>query len=136
MKKEEVPQDITKLEKGDMNWVNYVTDENGNYTREISNGWEPENIALEQVWEEVNESVEKTRLKVMNGELSPIAYYLEKNLMDIPLLASYVDKWQWQVKRHLKPEVFNALSQELLEKYAFIFKISVDELKNNPIFKK
>ena len=136
MKKEEVPQDITKLEKGPMNWVNYVTDENGDYTREISNGWEPENIALEQVWDEVNSTVENTRLKVVNGELSPIAYYLEKNLMDIPLLASYVDKWQWQVKRHLNPEVFQSLSQELLEKYAFVFKISVDELKHNPIFKK
>jgi hypothetical protein len=78
MKKNEVPQDITKLDKGPMNWVNYVTDENGNYTKEISNGWEPENIALEQVWEDVNNNVEATRLKVVDGELSPIAYYLEK----------------------------------------------------------
>ncbi len=136
MKKEEVPQDITKLEKGPMNWVNYVTDENGEYTRAISNGWEPENIALEQVWDEVNANVEATRQKVIRGELSPIAYYLEKNLMDIPLLASYVDKWQWQVKRHLKPEVFQSLSEQLVEKYAYVFKISVDELKNNPLLKK
>jgi hypothetical protein len=119
-----------------MNWVNYVTDENGNYTKEISNGWEPENIALEQVWEDVNNNVEATRQKVVNGELSPIAYYLEKNLMDIPLLASYVDKWQWQVKRHMKPEIFKTLSKEMLEKYAFVFKISVEDLINNSSLRK
>jgi hypothetical protein len=136
MKKNEVPQDITKLDKGPMNWVNYVTDENGNYTKEISNGWEPENIALEQVWEDVNNNVEATRQKVVNGELSPIAYYIEKNLMDIPLLASYVDKWQWQVKRHMKPEIFKTLSKEMLEKYAFVFKISVEDLINNSSLRK
>lgn len=136
MKKNEVPQDITKLDKGPMNWVNYVTDENGEYTKEISNGWEPENIALEQVWEDVHQVVEATRQKVLNGELSPIAYYKEKNMMDLPLLASYVDKWQWQVKRHMQPSVFKSLSTELLQKYAYVFKISVDELINNPYLKK
>lgn len=136
MKKSEVPQDQTKLDKGSMNWVNYVTDENGNYTKEISNGWEPENVALEQAWEEVHEKVEAIRQRVINGELSPLAYFTEKNLMDISLLAKYAGKWEWQVKRHMKPNVFAGLSTSMLEKYAFIFKIRVEDLTHNPIFNK
>ena len=132
MKKEDVPQDITHLNIGRMNWVNYVTDENGEYTQEISNGWEPEIIALEQVWEDVNSTVESTQQKVVQGELSPLAYYLEKNLMDIALLSSYVNKWQWQVRRHMSPQVFKRLSKDMLQKYAYVFKISVDELTSNP----
>lgn len=51
MKKNEVPQDGDNLVKGESNWVNYAVDQNGEYVQEISVGWEPENIALEQAWE-------------------------------------------------------------------------------------
>ena len=95
-----------------------------------SAGWEPENIALDQAWEEVNERVPAARARVAAGEISPVAYYMEKNLMDLPLLASYVGKFQWQVKRHMKPGVFKRLSPQMLERYAAAFKVSLADLKN------
>ncbi|HLO71486.1 MAG TPA: hypothetical protein VK167_11485, partial [Flavipsychrobacter sp.] len=95
-----------------------------------SAGWEAENIATKQAWDAVDEELAETAEKVKKGELSPIAYYMQKNLMEVSLLASYVGKWQWQVKRHFKPAVFNKLSADMLAKYAAVFNISVDELKS------
>jgi hypothetical protein len=132
MKKNEVPQDGDNLVKGESNWLNYAVDQNGEYVQEISVGWEPENIALEQAWEVVNEKVEEARTKVLSGQLSPIAFYMEVNIMDIPLLANYMDKYQWQVRRHLQPDIFKQLSKETLDKYAYVFKISRTELMNVP----
>jgi len=132
MKKNEVPQDGDNLVKGESNWVNYAVDQNGEYVQEISVGWEPENIALEQAWEVVNEKVKEAQAKALNGQLSPIAYYMELNIMDLPLLANYMNKYQWQVRRHLQPDIFKELSEKILNKYAFVFKITREQLMNIP----
>lgn len=107
----------------------YAVDNSGNYVQVQSAGWEPENIALGQAWEEVNERVKQARARVEAGEISPVVYYMEKNLMDLPLLASYVGKFQWQVKRHMKPDVFKTLSPKMLQRYAEAFKISIEDLQ-------
>jgi hypothetical protein len=129
MKKEEVPQDDDNLHQGTFKQIMYAVDNTGNYVPVQSAGWEPENIALGQAWEEVNEKVKAALARVRAGEISPVAYYMEKNLMDLALLASYVGKFQWQVKRHMKPAVFKNLSQKMLSRYAAAFKVSVAELK-------
>ena len=50
--------------------------------------------------------------------------------MDIGILAAEMNKWQWQVKRHFKPDVFNSLDTKTKEKYATVFKVTMDELIN------
>jgi hypothetical protein len=50
--------------------------------------------------------------------------------MDISLLSDYTGFWQWQIKRHLKPDVFKNLSDKKLQRYAEVFNVSVDDLKN------
>ena len=115
MKKEEVPQDGDNLHEGTFKQIMYAVDNSGNYVQVQSAGWEPENIALTQAWEEVNEKVQAAKARVQAGEISPVAYYMEKNLMDLPLLASYVGKFQWQVKRHMKPSVLSTLSDKMLD---------------------
>lgn len=129
MKKDEVPQDGENMHHGTFKQLFYAVDDTGKYTTATSVGWEPENIAMSQAWEEINEKVEQTRKDVLAGKLSPIAYYMEKTLLTLPQLASYVNKWQWQVKRHMQPSVFNNLSEELLQRYASTFNITVEQLK-------
>ncbi|HEY1164330.1 MAG TPA: hypothetical protein VGE90_04165 [Chitinophaga sp.] len=129
MKKDEVPQDGNNMHNGEMRQLFYAVDDTGKYTKVPSVGWEPENVAMAQAWDDVNEKVEKARQRVLAGETSPIAYYMEKQLMNVSLLARYVGKFQWQVKRHMKPAVFNRLSEKMLHRYAAAFKISVQELK-------
>lgn len=118
------------MHEGAFKQLFYAVDDTGNYVPVSSVGWEPENVAMEQAWEEVRAKVEKARQRVLAGELSPIGYYMEKTLMDLPLLASYVRKFQWQVKRHLKPAAFNRLSDRMLQRYAAAFKITVQELRH------
>lgn len=130
MKKEEVPQDDENMLEGKFKKVFYALDEQGNYVKVPSAGWEPENTALKQAWEVIEEKIAEARQRMQSGEISPIGYYLEKCMFDIPLLAAHVGKFQWQVKRHLKPEVFAKLSPRMLEKYAKAFDISVGALKN------
>lgn len=130
MKKEEVPQDGDNLHEGTFKQIMYAVDQTGNYVQVPSAGWEPENVALGQAWDAVNEKVKQALARVQAGEISPVLYYMEKNLMDLPLLARYVGKFQWQVKRHMKPDVFNRLSPKMVERYAAAFKVSVAELKH------
>lgn len=127
----EVPQDPKDFKGGEtMRKLVYAVDKDGKYTGVNSAGWEAENAATKQAWDVVDEELAQTEAAVRAGELSPIAYFMHKNLMDKALLAKYAGKWQWQLSRHMKPKVFAALSADTLQLYARIFNISVEELKN------
>lgn len=133
MKVNEVPQDPKDFKEGDkIKKLVYAVDNEGNYTGVNSAGWDAENTATRQAWDEVEEDLRETELLVKQGKLSPIAWYMKKNLMDTALLAKYMGKWSWQVRRHFKPSVFRDLSPGLLQQYAAIFNITVDELKAFP----
>lgn len=130
MKKEDVPQDKSDLEKADIREMCYALDENGEYTTELSTGWEPKTIALNNALEEINERISHAKARVLRNETSPIEYFMEVNKMDLGILASYVGIWKWRVRRHFKPAVFNRLEDKILKKYADVFDISIPELKN------
>lgn len=130
MKINEVPQDKEAFKgKSDVHKLIYATNEDGSYTSVNSEGWEVENLATTQAWEAVLEDLKETERKVKNGELSPIPYFMQKSLMELPVLAKYVGKWKWQVKRHFKPAVFRKLDDKTLEQYCKVFDISLNELK-------
>ena len=76
---------------------------------------------------------EETRAKVENGELSPIAYYMEKNLMDIKVLSGYTGFFRWTVRKHLKMKHFQRLSDAKLSKYAQTFEIDLKTLKEKKL---
>ncbi|MGE8340504.1 MAG: hypothetical protein ACN6OI_05680 [Flavobacterium sp.] len=131
MEKENVPQDQSNLTKNNVKELLYATDENGNYTTTLSTGWEPKTIALSNSIDEINERIADAKQQVLNGEVSPIVYFMEFNKMDLNILSSYVGFWKWRVKRHFKPSVFATLSDKILQKYADTFGISIEELKNS-----
>ncbi len=132
MKKEDVPQDLGALGKITKE-VCYATDESGKYTTQLSAGWDVKITALDTAWQDVEERIAAAKQKVLNKEASPILFFMEKGLMDIKILAGYTGFWQWQVKRHLKPEVFNKLSEKKLQKYAEVFNVSVPNLQTMTI---
>lgn len=128
MKKEDIPQDggaLTKLTKE----VVYAVDNSGNYTTELSTGWEVKANALDVAWKDIEQRIESARQKVLNNQASPILYFIELRLMDTGIVAAYTGFWKWTVKQHLKPSVFKKLSEKKLKKYAEAFNISVEELK-------
>lgn len=133
MKKEEVPQDDANMLEGKFKEPCYAVDEEGKYTTVKSVGWEAKNIVMQQAWDAVHERVEEVRAQVEAGELSPIAYYLEKQLMDLAVLSGYTGFFRWTVKRHMKMKNFDKLSEQKLQRYADAFDISIDILKNKEL---
>ena len=128
MKKEDIPQDPGALAKTTKE-VCYAVDQSGKYTTELSVGWEVKIRALDVAWEDIALRVNAAREKVLRREASPLLFFIELRLMDIPIVSAYTGFWNWQVKRHLKPAVFDRLSEKKLKKYAEIFEVSLEELK-------
>lgn len=129
MKKEELPQDPSVLDKFTKDLC-YVVDESGNYTTGLSRGWEVKAAALDLAWDDIKERIEEARQKALKGEISPLLFFMELRLMDMDTLAGYSGFWKWQIKRHMKPSVFKNLSEKKLQRYAKVFEVSVDDLKN------
>lgn len=128
MKAQDIPQDPSALDKFTKE-VCYAVNESGEYVTELSRGWEIKSDALDVAWDDIEKRVEAAKEKVKAGEVSPLLYYMELKLMDIDIVAAYTGLWKWRVKRHLKPRVFNKLSKKVLEKYANVFEVSLEELK-------
>jgi hypothetical protein len=130
MKRHEVPQDNEGLLENKPLDLCYAVDENGNYVTVPSHGWAPKNAALLQAWEVVHGRMETARQQIFEGKLSPIAYYMEKNIMDEKLLSSFVGLSKWKVRRHLKPAGFRKLDETILRRYAETFHVPVEALTN------
>ncbi len=129
MKKKDLPQDKSALENVTRELC-YVKNEDGKYTTGLSSGWDVKKDALDNAWDDIRQRVEEARLAVKNGEQSPVFYFMELRLMDLPVLSGYTGFWKFNIKRHMKPEVFKSLSDKKLEIYAKAFEISTDELRN------
>lgn len=128
MKKEDIPQDDGALNKLTKEIV-YAADSNGNYTAELSTGWDVKTKALDVAWNEIEQRIADAKQKVLNNEASPLLYFIELRLMEIGIVSAYTGFWKWTIKKHLKPEVFKKLPEEKLRKYADAFNVTVEELK-------
>lgn len=110
--------------------THYIMDENGHYTHKLASEWGGRTPVVNHSWEIVKERIRAAKEKVVKGEVSPIAYYMEKCLTDVKTLSLYVGFSKWKVKRHLKVNKFKKLDEKTLKKYADFFEISVEELKD------
>ncbi len=129
MKKEDLPQDKSALEKMTRE-ICYVKDNKGKYVTDLSRGWDVKADALDNAWEDINDRINEAKMAVKNGEKSPIYYFMELRLMDFPVISGYTGFWKMTIKKHMKPKVFASLSDKKLSIYAKAFDITVEELKN------
>lgn len=130
MKKDEIPQDPGKLEDKNIRELCYVVDEEGKYSTGLSSGWEPKSIALDLTMESLNKEIEEAKQDVIKGKKSPIYYYMLLSKMDLGILSSYVERPKWIVKRHFSPRIFKKLKKSTLLKYAEVFEVDINEIKN------
>ena len=128
MKKEEIPQDPSALEKLTKE-VSYAIDDQGNYITSLSTGWEVKAKALDVAWSDIEKRLTEAKQKIRNNEASPLLYFIELRIMDLSIVSAYTGFWKWQIKRHLQPEVFRKLPDKKLKKYAEVFEVSIEELK-------
>ncbi len=108
----------------------YHFDKEKGFTQEVHYQNPDNQVIIKQSWDAAEQRLEDVRQQVIAGKLSPVAYYMEKILMEVPMLAAYMEIPKWRVRRHMKSKVFKKLKPEILEKYAAVFSISVDQLTN------
>jgi len=127
MRKDDVPQD-PGLWSERWHRIHYAVDEQGKYVQVQSAGCESVNITNSQAWEVINKRIEEAKKNVAAGKLSPLAFYMAVNQMDIHLLSQYVGMFKWRVRRHLKVKVFAGLNPAIIQRYAKVFNVSVEQL--------
>ena len=91
--------------------------------------WEKKFDACDVVMTDYPQELEAIRQQVLEGKLSPLAYHIQANLFSIKMFSLYAGVSKRRIKKHLKPENFNQLKEEILEKYSAVFEISIEELK-------
>ena len=123
----EIPQDDSKVFRGQKKVI-YAT-QNGHYKPGTTTGWDTEAFVTEQAVEEFNQLTNEALDAVKRGEKSPLFYYMYRYRFDLPTLAQTTGLWQWQIKRHFKPSIFEKLSDNVLAKYAEAFGVSTSTLK-------
>ncbi len=108
----------------------YHFDKDKGFTQKVDYQNPNNQVIIKQGWDAAEQRLDEVRQLVIQGKASPIAYYMEKILMEVPMLAAYMEIPKWRVKRHLKSKVFKKIKPETLVKYASVFEITVEELKH------
>jgi hypothetical protein len=121
VKVNEVPQDDANIWEGKGRDVQYAVGEDGKYTTVKSVGWDPKNAAMLQAWDVEKKKMAKAKQLVLDGKKSPVYYHMLRCLMHVKLLASYTGFSRFKVKRHFKPQVYDKLSDNILDKYVYAF---------------
>ena len=131
MKKENIPKDDWGIGDNVSRELCYATEADGSYTTGLSPGWEAKNIALTQAWHDIKDALVQTVEDITEGKVSPLKYYMQFNLMEPFLLASFVGIATWRVKLHMKPVFYNKMGEKMLTKYASELGITVEDMKNS-----
>ncbi len=116
--------------KLDFEILHYSVDDKGNWEGKMLANWGAKEIVNTQTWIIVQERINEAKRKVIEGEMSPIGFYMVKCIMDAKLCAEFTGFSARKVNKHLKPKVFASLKNEELKRYADAFEITVEELVN------
>lgn len=128
MKIKEVPQDNNPTYQGYGTKAVYAVGDNGRITKIKTSGWEVEETVLRETVADFDQLAAEAKVRILNGELSPIAFFMHKRFLDVPLMAQALGLSRWRVRRHFKPKVFKKLSPWRLQQYAELFRIHTDAL--------
>lgn len=131
MNEKDVPQDNSATYQGQKKLV-YAVDETGDYRGVKSSGWEVESFATQMAVDDLEEQTQQALLQARQGEVSPLAYHMLNLRFDISSLSQTTGFFQWQIKRHLTPNVFRKLSDKKLNTYGEVMKMTITELKSLP----
>jgi len=131
MKEQEVPQDDNSIYRGQKRAV-YATSKDGGYGVVASSGWDVEEEATQQAVAELERLADEAYDDCVDGAISPLEFHMYSKRLDLLSLSQATGLFQWRIKRHFKPEIFAKLSDKMLERYADVMGITVDELKKLP----
>ena len=132
MKKDEVPQDNSRTYGGHKKLL-YATNEDGGLEGVQSFGWEVETYATVSAVEALEAQRDAALARGRAGITSPLEYHMFAKRMDMATLTSATGYGAWRVKRHLKPHIFNKLTDAKLKPYCEAMDILPEELRRLPV---
>ena len=124
----EVPQEGNSTLGGQRKAM-YARGTNGKLHIVPSAGWEVEEIVTRQAVEDLDRQAEDARQRVIAGQTSALEFHMHKARMDVPLLSQVTGLWQWRIRRHFRPDVFQGLSSGLLKRYGDAMGLTVEQLQ-------
>lgn len=127
----DVPQEGNRTMGGHRR-VMYARDADGRIVIVPSRGGEVDETVTLQALERIREMAEAARARVRAGESSPLEYWMYAQRLDLPQLAQVTGFWQWRIRRHFKPRRFAKLPPAILQRYADVMGITVEQLKALP----
>lgn len=127
----DVPQEGNRTMGGHRRAM-YAKDKDGRIVIVPSLGGEVDETVTLQALDRINEMTEEARLRVLAGESSPLEYWMYAQRLDLPQLSQVTGYWQWRIRRHFRPEKFAKLSPKVLQNYAWVMGITVDQLRKLP----
>ncbi|MFH2123964.1 MAG: hypothetical protein ABIJ50_10845 [Pseudomonadota bacterium] len=110
----------------------YATDEQGRYVIVASSGWEVEEAATKQALQELARLANQAYDQALAGLASPLYFHMFARRMDLQTLAQATGMFQWRIRRHFTPAVFDKLSTKMFARYAETLGISIEELRVLP----
>jgi hypothetical protein len=78
--------------------------------------------------DEVHAKAEKVRQKVFSGKLSPLAFHMERCMMNSTLLSQYTGFSRCKVWKDRRPKAFKKLSAQEMAAYAEALNMDVEAL--------
>ncbi len=126
-----VPQDNSET-YANMKKAIYATGEDGKMQTVGSTGWDVEEIATKAALEDIEKSIQDAYEEVKVGKKSPLYYHMYDARMDLLVLAQSTGFFQWMIKRHFNPSVFEKLSEKKLLEYCDVLGKTLDEIKTVP----
>jgi hypothetical protein len=131
MEIDEVPQEGNRTMEGRRRAM-YARDADGRIVIVPSLGGEVDETVTLQALDLIREMTEAARARVLAGESSPLEYWMYEQRLDLPQLSQVTGFWQWRIRRHFKPRHFARLSTEILQRYADVMGITVEQLRKLP----
>lgn len=110
----------------------YARDKDGRIIIVASRGGEVDETVTLQALERIHEQTEEAKARVQAGRSSPLEYWMYAQRLDLPQLSQVTGFWQWRIRRHFDPQRFTKLSPDILERYAHVMGITVEQLKRLP----
>lgn len=130
MKTDEVPQDPESAHAGQKKLI-YAVDERGCYQAVGSQGWATEAYATTLAVRELERQEAEALEDWQQGRVSVIQYLMYHHRLDPAGLAQATGLWKWRVRRHLRPDIFPRLSSRTLQRYAEVFGMDLQQLKDH-----
>ncbi len=126
-----VPQDDS-VTYAKMKKAIYASDRDGKLQTVSSSGWDVEELVTTQALDEIEDSIKQAYKEVKAGEKSPLYFHMYDARMDLLVLAQSTGFFQWTIKKHFKPVVFNNLSEKKLLEYCDVLGKTLQEIKTLP----